>query len=559
VEGARRYIEAGDVVDRPRDAPARGSPPVSPRPSSDRLGEIATKGVHWGLRWVAMAPEHVEARRLVSALRDRVPPVSAGRVLFVTPRDWAAHVQWEAMFGQALRLRGADVRYVTCGGDLEICDRANTWEAPPMPCRSCRHYVRTSLTAHGLPHDALWDQPPETAWPELDALGLDALPGVELDGLPLGRLVEIPVKWFLMRSDIEHDPIAALTYRRFLRSARVIADGMRAAFDRHEPDVVVACNGLFLFEAIALALCKQRGIDFVTYERGFIKETLIFRRGEPACLLDFSDVWSRWRDVPLTAAEDAQLDEYLGDRRHGRKTIDRFWKDPQFVGVERRGSGRLATLFTNLTWDSAVIGRERAFASMRDWIAATVELFAERPDDELVIRVHPAELRLPGKTTREPVAPFLASRFDRLPPNVTILGPEDDRSSYSLMEQSDIGLVYTSTTGLELAVAGTPVVVAGETHYRDQGFTLDAASPAEYRDVVTALLDAPESYRPDVEMARRYAYFFFFRNPVGTPGVEEHVLGLARITATAADLAPGAHADLDRVCDGILREGDFGP
>jgi hypothetical protein len=532
---------------------------MSRLPGSDRFGEIAVKGVHWGLRWAAVAPEQRQARHLAAALAERpsVPP--AGRVLFVTPRDWAAHVQWEAMLGHALHMRGAEVEYLTCGGDLEICDRANTWEAPPMPCRSCRHYVRTSLGAHGHANEPMWADPPATAWPEIDAVGLDDLPDVEVDGLPLGRLVEIPVKWFLMRSDIEDDPLAALTYRRFLRSARVIAAALRRGLERHQPDVVVACNGLFLFESIAIALCKQRGIDFVTYERGLIKETLVFRRREPACLLDASDVWSRWRDVPMSSEEAEQLDAYLGDRRHGRKTIDRFWKDPRFEGIDRRGGGRLATLFTNLTWDSAVIGRERAFTSMRDWISETVDLFRTRPDDELVIRVHPAEVRLPGKMTREAIEPFLARRFAGLPPNVTVIGPDDDRSSYSLMEQSDVGLVYTSTTGLEMAMAGKPVVVAGETHYRGKGFTVDPGSPQEFRDTVVGLLDRPDAYRPDIEMARRYAYFLFFRLPVGTPGVEEHVLGLARITAEPDDLAPGADAGLDRICDGILHGGDLGP
>src|SRR5450755_2274002 len=196
---------------------------MSRMPSTDRFGEIALKGVHWGLRWVAQAPEQRRARVLAAALDERPTEAPAGRVLFVTPRDWAAHVQWEAMLGHALRLRGAEVEYLTCGGDLEICDRANTWEAPPMPCRSCRHYVHTSLAAHGHVNEPMWASAPDTAWPEIDAIGLADLPDVEIDGLPLGRLAEIPVKWFLMRSDIEDDPVAALTYRRFLRSARVIA------------------------------------------------------------------------------------------------------------------------------------------------------------------------------------------------------------------------------------------------------------------------------------------------------------------------------------------------
>jgi hypothetical protein len=61
-------------------------------------------------------------------------------------------------------------------------------------------------------------------------------------------------------------------------------------------------------------------------------------------------------------------------------------------------------------------------------------------------------------------------------------------------------------------------------------------------------------------MARRYAYMFFFRAPVASPGVEEHVLGLARLTIEDLyQLEPGHFDDLDRICDGILGQGDFGP
>src|SRR5699024_9196759 len=113
--------------------------------------------------------------------------------------------------------------------------------------------------------------------------------------------------------------------------------------------------------------CRRRDIDVVTYERGFIKETLLFRRDEPACLGDVGHLWSHWQSVPLTPAEEGRLDDYLQDRRHGRRTIDRYWNDATFDGPTRAASGRLVTLFTNLTWDSAVIGQELAFPSIRAW------------------------------------------------------------------------------------------------------------------------------------------------------------------------------------------------
>lgn len=536
-----------------------------PLPDRNRLREYAVKGGHLVARQLAVAPEQQHARRLAAevpvALSAR-PATGAPRVAILTPRDWAVHVQWEGMIAQALRLRGAHVEFVTCGGGLERCDRANTWEGPPMPCHSCTRYVEGSIDAHGFPRTSLrsgWEPDDPGAWDGLDELSLEDLVGVVGDdGLPLGRLTEIPVKWFLMRASVADDPLAPSTWRAFLRSARRIAAGVEAALDRIQPDVVLLCNGLFLFEAVTWEVCRRRGIDVVSYERGFIKETLVFRRGAPACLTELHDLWPRFADEPLTAEQDARLDDYLEARRHGQRTIDRYWDDVRFVTPERRSEGRLVTLFTNLTWDSAVIGKELAYPSIQDWITAAVEAIAARPEHELVIRLHPAERKLPGKWTREPMAEVLRERFPTLPPNVRVIEPDDPTSSYPLMEASDLGLVFTSTTGLELALGGVPVIVAGETHYRGKGFTIDVSTPDEFAAALDRALADPEAVRPDPARVRRYANLFFFEAPVGSPGVEEHVPGLARITVEHLDeLEPGRDEAVDRICDGILHGGDF--
>ncbi|MCB0965005.1 MAG: hypothetical protein KDA98_17140, partial [Acidimicrobiales bacterium] len=473
--------------------------------------------------------------------------------------------QWEGVIGQALRVRGARVEFVTCGGGLGICDRANTWEAPPMPCTTCTRYVEGSVDAHGFGRRSLrdgWtaeaDDPGD--WPELDALTLPELAEVEWDGLPLGQLLDIPLKWFLMKAQVADDPLAPQTMRAFLRSARRVAVGARAALDDLRPDVVVLCNGLFSFEAVTWAVCRERGIPVVTYERGLIKETLLFRRDEAACLLAIDDLWARWRDRPLTPGEQAELDGYLEERQRGGRTIDRFWSDVRFETPQRRRGGRLIALFSNLTWDSAVIGQEVAFPSIQAWVAAAVAYAATRPDDELVIRIHPAEVKLPGKQTREPLGAFLAEEIGELPSNVTVIAADDPTSSYPLMAAADVGLVFSSTTGVELALAGTPVVVAGRSHYRGKGFTHDVDGPEDFAATLDRILADPDAHRPDPDLAARYAYLFFFRAPVASPGVEEHVLGLARLTVDDLDqLAPGVDADLDRICDGILGRGDFSP
>ena len=137
-----------------------------------------------------------------------------------------------------------------------------------------------------------------------------------------------------------------------------------------------------------------------------------------------------------------------------------------------------------------------------------------------------------------------------------VIPADDPTSSYPLMAASDAVLVFTSTTGLEAAVRGTPVIVAGRTHYRGRGFTVDVSSPEEFEARLDQVLADPDRLRPDAELAARYAYLFFFRDPLASPGVEEHVLGLARLTIDdAADLAPGADPAIDEICDLVLGPG----
>ncbi len=526
-----------------------------PQVHRDRLGEYARKAVDAALREVGQAPEHRAARRLRSP-----EPIGGPHVVFLTPRNWAYHVQVEALIAQALRARGARVTFITCGGGLEICDRVNTWEGPPMPCRECTSYVQHSLDAHGFARVSLrsfgMDARP---WRELDAATLSELREISDDGVALGRLTRIPSAWFRMSARDDEDPLAALTTRRFLRSARSIARALDEAFATLEPSVVMTLNGTFLFESIACAIAQRRGIDVVSYERGFIDGTLFFRRGLPASSYDISEIWDEWAGIPLDTPETDRLDGYLADRVAGRRDWIGLWRDAELSDARRAHSGKLVALFTNLTWDSAVIGAEVAFADIESWLVAAVDAFAERPDDQLVVRIHPAEVRLPGKPTREPLGVFLRERYPNLPANVTLIDADDPRSSYPIMDACDIGLVYTSTTGLEIALTGKPVIVAGRTHYRGKGFTTDVDSPEEFASALDKLLCDPAATPVDVERARRYAYAFFFRSVVDAPWVREPVPGLARLDVTdRAMLTPGADPGLDRICDGILNDTPFG-
>ncbi|MGC1512176.1 MAG: hypothetical protein WA797_04605 [Acidimicrobiales bacterium] len=508
------------------------------------------KGLDALQREVGRAPEQRAARGLGAV------PVGAGpKVLFLTPRSWAAHVQWEAMVGRALAERGARVSYLTCGGDRPICDRVHVYEGPPMPCRSCTSYVHRSLDAHGHRWESLRGLGHvEHRWPELDEMGLQDLRDATWNGLPLGRLVQVPVGWYLCNTDLESDPLGCVTYRRFLRSAAAISDEIEVAILRESPDTVVMLNGLFLFEQVARELCERAGIDVVTYERGYIKDTVFFHRGVSASRYETTALWEQERGRPLTSAEDQELDVYLGDRQRGAQSISDFWPAPRFDEPEPGFS----VLFTNVTWDTAVQDRDRCFLNPREWLVETVRWFEQHPQHRLIVRAHPAEVRTPGARSREPVVDVLTRAIPSLPDNVVVLAPDDPTSSYPLMKGADVALVYTSTAGMEAVLSGTPCITAGDTQYGGKGFTLDPPDRAAYFEILERAVRSPETMSVDRESARRYAHFFFFRAALSSRGwMEEPIAGLARIPGDSRVLKPGGDSDLDVICRGILDRMSF--
>jgi hypothetical protein len=158
------------------------------------------------------------------------------------------------------------------------------------------------------------------------------------------------------------------------------------------------------------------------------------------------------------------------------------------------------------------------------------------------------------------VVDVVARAFPTLPPNVRVIPPEDPTSSYPLMEAADVALVYTSTAGMEAAIAGTPCITAGVTQFAEKGFTLDPPDRASYFAAVEGVLTDPMKFVPDVDVARRYAHFFFFTAALRSDRwMWEPISGLARITDDPAVVAPGGDPALDAICQGVLESADFVP
>jgi Capsule polysaccharide biosynthesis protein len=492
-----------------------------------------------------LAPELRDLEAIVrnSARSDLAARGGGPRILFVSFRAWHTHAITDALIAHALRVRGADVHVYTCGGPLPVCDISAHTTAPPMPCNTCAPFMTTLLSLLRLPHSTTRD--------------LLGGPAPELD---LDALVRPSLQWFFLSGNPPRDAETEEMRRRFLTGGALVARAVQQLLDRVKPDKLYLLNGIFFAEAIAIELARRAGIPFITHEGGFAPDTYVFARNSLAPHYPLDEAWAEASRRPLTTAEARMLDDYLAGRRGRSHDVARYYPDMEsdraaIVEQLRLDPAKpVVTLFTNIDWDTATFAAGSAFDNMEQWLAHTVAHFAARPERQLVVRIHPGEVRLPLLEPRDRAADIIRRHFPTLPENVRVVAPEAPLSSYTLMDLSEFGLVYTSTTGMEMALSGKTVVTAGRGYYAGKGFTFDARGATEY----DALLASPPAMTAErVELARRYAFLFFFRHHIPFP-----------LTATRGDrvhfnfdrlsaLEPGRDRFLDLICDGILHGRPF--
>jgi hypothetical protein len=290
------------------------------------------------------------------------------------------------------------------------------------------------------------------------------------------------------------------------------------------PDAVLIPNGLVTELGIFYQAAQHLKVPTITYEFNDQREQIWLAQDDIVMHQNTDALWEARRREPLTDRQREKIAALEQARSsggtYGKGT--RQWQDAAAEGGEqaRRAldldSRPVILLPTNVLGDSLTLGRHVFAASMAEWIEATVRYFSSKPQVQLVIRVHPGERLIKGTSMMD----FVERVAQAGPRNIHVVGPSEKVNTYDVMEVASLGLVYTTTVGMEMAMRGVPVIVAGSTHYRGRGFTKDPSSWEEYFAILDESLIGLTSYRltgDQVETAWNYAYRFFLEYPFDFP------------------------------------------
>jgi len=539
------------------------------------------------------------ARRWYHARRDAYPDWSAAisadhqlwkqarataqggpRVLMATAIGSYAHaVTLESALAVALTFRGAEVHALICDGSLTACAECEASLYPKLQrfvdhgpardlCRDCRWpaenvYKSLGIKLHRM-GDWLTAEQRAEARRLATSIPFEQIEDFTFEGLKIGEHAYAGALRFFATGSLDEERRAEPVLRRYLESALLTAFASRHLMRSLGFTSTVFTHGIYVPWGIVGEVARQERVHVSNWNVAYRKRRFIFSHDDTYHHTLLDEPREHWEALDLSPVQERELMQYLGSRRDGMfdwivfhrpssRNADEIAKQ---IGLDP--SRPAIGLLTNVAWDAQLHYPANAFPNMLEWLVQTCEYFATRPDLQLLIRVHPAEIS-GFPPSRQPILAELRKRLPSLAPNIIVVPPESGLSTYALMSLCNSAIIYGTKMGVELTSVGLPVIVAGEAWIRNKGITLDASSPEEYFRLLAQLPFRERLGPPQLARARRYAYHFFFNRMIPLPFIEPKAgypiyrLKLERLE----QLLPGASPGLDTICEGILSKAPF--
>ena len=483
----------------------------------------------------------------------------------------------ESLLAIALTLRGANVHFLLCDRFLPACLQAMSTSFSDLTefanygpsislCDHCFYSGHNLYQPLGLPihvYSKLVSKKELLKASELSkSIPIDLIANYRDNGVAIGEHALAGALRFYACGSLEGEQYAETILRRYFKAALLTVCAIRRLFNNFSYECAVFNHGIYVPQGLIGEIARQEKIRVVNWVTAYRKKCFIFSHDDTYHHTMMTEPVDRWENLSWGPEIESRLMNYLKSRWHGTQDWIWFHEKPQFdltnitneLGIDF--SKPCIGMLTNVMWDAQLHYPANAFSNMLEWVLKTITYFNKRPELQLLIRVHPAEIRgtIPS---RQPLVKEIKKIFPVIPKNIFIISPESQISTYAVMLQCDSVIIYGTKTGVELTSMGIPVIVAGEAWIRNKGITRDASSIEEYFRILDRLPLAEKLADEKILRARKYAYHFFFRRMIPLPFMEPFKELYKPELTNLNELAPGKSKGLDVICNGILSGADF--
>jgi hypothetical protein len=405
-------------------------------------------------------------------------------ILFFAPYLWwQLHANYEIAFIHNLQSRGHKTKLIACDSFLKECDlywHATTGGKTSTSCDDCTKFSKNLLNWASIQEDWMGNYISHAELSEItkfvNSIKATDLKDVNWKGYPISEWVISSVHSHFRTNVIDiEDELHVNALRNIILGGIKTASAFISILKSFNPEILVVFNGRMAPTRVALEVATKFGVRTVCHERGLEREYIQFF--ENAGCLDITKnilIWNKWSKIPLNTFEIAKVNQWHKNRVVGRNfnfksfnSYDDLGKLQHIALEANKKNWKIWSLFTSST-DELISEKNvfySSFDSQAEWILSTIEFAREQNNLILFIKVHPntAGKNAVGNNVGE--FNFFNELKNNLPQNVVLIMPEDEVSTYSLIEVTDLGFCSVSTVSIELACEGVPVIASHNSQF----------------------------------------------------------------------------------------------
>ncbi len=215
-----------------------------------------------------------------------------------------------------------------------------------------------------------------------------------------------------------------------------------------------------------------------------------------------------WENSKDTLEEKIKIGQsFFENRRNAKPTNDKVFITAQKAGelpADWDSSVKNIVIFNSSEDEYSAVSHEfdsgKVFKNQIDGIKAIAEHYSNDNTKHFTLRVHPNLNKISYKYHKD--------LYNLNYSNLTVIPGTSSVSTYSLMDAADIIIVFGSTTGIESAYWGKPVICLGPSLYRNLGVVYLPNTPEDLWSLIET-----ENLKPLYnEKILTYGYFYMSRN-----------------------------------------------
>ena len=436
-----------------------------------------------------MADVRAEHPSLHDFLAQTLSPSERASVFLPTFSQWPFSLAALSEVALAARSLDSTVIFGFWGGSTPLPDvgwMSDRWVARITGTRTRDAWTQEALRRAGFLKSSFVD-PPIKGWEPQGEI--PPTPGTSRSQIRRLTYRQSPMGRAILQLRPDHAVPVTDAYRwpapwleQSIRSYAYVFDQVDQLISREAITAVIVSNGRFLHDRAAAEAALARGIAVLYYDYGGADTAFDLTRDKTH---DWAALQVRMRRMFAEWPEEERVQlgsSWFEGRRTHTDAANQAFTDAQVRGrgVDVPEGKRLVVFFSSsgdefaefeLDWDEYFGGQPQA-------LKAVADACREHDDVYFVVRSHPHKRRKAPQDVEDWHAAVAAAEPD------LHLDEWSDVDSYELMSQADLVVTYGSTTGVEAAYQGRPVMVMGPSAYDALDCAVRPTTAAEVHDLV---------------------------------------------------------------------------